>query len=150
MVSIAGGKLTNHRAIAIDALANLPPEVRPRRLRLSAAPLPGARQAGVATSLNRVGARTAAHLLGLYGGEAPRVLAYADAVPEALQPIHPEGPDIWAQAYFAVDEELAVRAEDIAARRTTLALRGLASAEVLDELRLTGSQRSPELVRRSG
>ena len=140
-VSIAGGKLTNHRAIALDALANLPPEVRPSRLRLSADPLPGALHAGArATVKRRVDARTAAHLLGLYGGEAVRVLAFADTEPNALEPIHRDGPDIWAQAYFAVDEEMAVKAEDIAARRTTLGLRGLASAQVLDELgRLLGS-----------
>jgi glycerol-3-phosphate dehydrogenase len=140
-VAIAGGKLTNHRAIALDALANLPAEVRPRRLCPSAEPLPGALQAGAERALEqRVDARTAAHLLGLYGGEAARVVAYADSEPHALEPIHSDGPDIWAQAHFAVDEELAVRAEDIAARRTTLGLRGLASAEVLAELgRLAGS-----------
>jgi glycerol-3-phosphate dehydrogenase len=141
MVSIAGGKLTNHRAIALDALANLPAEVRPRRLHPSAEPLPGALQAKAASALEqRIDARTAAHLVGLYGGEAVRVLSYADTEPEALEPIHSDGPDIWAQAHFAVDEELAVRAEDIAVRRTTLGLRGLASAEVLGELgRLVGS-----------
>jgi glycerol-3-phosphate dehydrogenase len=139
-VSIAGGKLTNHRAIALDALAKLPPEVRPR-LRLSADLLPGALQAGAGTAVRRrVDARTASHLLGLYGGEAVRVLAFADTEPNALEPIHRDGPDIWAQAHFAVDEELAVKAEDIAARRTTLGLRGLASAQVLGELgRLLGS-----------
>jgi glycerol-3-phosphate dehydrogenase len=134
-VSIAGGKLTNHRAIALDALANLPPEVRPSGLRLSADPLPGAHHARARATVNRlVDARTAAHLLGLYGGEAVRVLACADTEPNALEPIHRDGPDIWAQAYFAVDEEMAVKAEDIAARRTTLGLRGLASAQVLGEL----------------
>jgi glycerol-3-phosphate dehydrogenase len=140
-VSIAGGKLTNHRAIALDALANLPPEVRPSRLRLSPDPLPGALQAGAGDAVRRrVDARTASHLLGLYGGEALRVLAFADTEPDALEPIHRDGPDIWAQAHFAVDEEMAVKAEDIAARRTTLGLRGLASARVLGELgRLVGS-----------
>jgi glycerol-3-phosphate dehydrogenase len=69
-----------------------------------------------------------------------RVLAFADTKPNALEPIHRDGPDIWAQAHFAVDEEMAVRAQDIAARRTTLGLRGLASAQVLGELgRLLGS-----------
>jgi glycerol-3-phosphate dehydrogenase len=144
-VSIAGGKLTNHRAIALDALANLPPEVRPSRLRLSADPLPGALHARAhATVKRRVDARTAAHLLGLYGGEAVRVLAFAETEPNALEPIHRDGPDIWAQAHFAVDEEMAVKAEDIAARRTTLGLRGLASAQVLDELgRLVVSRARP-------
>jgi glycerol-3-phosphate dehydrogenase len=140
-VSIAGGKLTNHRTIALDALANLPAEVRPRRLGSSADGLPGALQAGAGDAVKRcLDARTADHLLGLYGGEAVRVLAYADTTRDALEPIHRDGPDIWAQAHFAVDEEMAVRAEDIAARRTTLALRGLATADALEELgRLTDS-----------
>ena len=42
MVSIAGGKLTTHRPIALDALRALPSEVRPRRLYPSLDPLPGA------------------------------------------------------------------------------------------------------------
>ena len=140
-VSIAGGKLTNHRAIALDALANLPREVRPSRLRPSADPLPGALQAGAENALRRrVEARTASHLLGLYGGEAVRVLAFADTEPNALEPIHRDGPDIWAQAHFAVDEEMVVKPEDIAARRTTLGLRGLASEQMLGELgRVLGS-----------
>ena len=134
-VSIAGGKLTNHRTIAVDALSALPPEVRPSRLTPSADPLPGARHAGAGDALSRrLDPRTAGHLLGLYGGEAVRLLDYAETVPDALKPIHPDGPDIWAQAHFAIDEELAVTAEDIAARRTTLGLRGLASTDVLGRL----------------
>jgi glycerol-3-phosphate dehydrogenase len=134
-VSIAGGKLTNHRMIALDALAALPREIRPRRLALSAEPLPGARLTGARAAVIRaVGSRTADHLLGLYGGEAVRLLDYVDTVADALEPIHPDGPDIWAQAHFALDEELAVTAEDIAARRTTLGLRGLTSADVLARL----------------
>jgi glycerol-3-phosphate dehydrogenase len=134
-VSIAGGKLTSHRTIALDALAALPREIRPRRLALSAEALPGARLTGARAAVIRaVGSRTADHLLGLYGGEAVRILDYVDTVPDALEPLHPDGPDIWAQAHFALDEELAVTAEDIAIRRTTLGLRGLASADVLTRL----------------
>jgi glycerol-3-phosphate dehydrogenase len=138
-VSIAGGKLTNHRTIAVDALAALPPEVRPSRLTPSAERLPGARVAGASDALGRrLDPRTAAHLLSLYGGEGVRLLDYADTIPDAFEPIHPDGPDVWAQAHFAIDEELAVTAEDIAARRTTLGVRGLASTDILGRLeRLT-------------
>jgi glycerol-3-phosphate dehydrogenase len=41
-VSVAGGKLTTHRRIALDGLQQLPAKIRPRRLSLSDAPLPGA------------------------------------------------------------------------------------------------------------
>jgi glycerol-3-phosphate dehydrogenase len=143
-VSIAGGKLTNHRTIAVDALAALPPEVRPSRLTPSADPLPGARDAGAGDALSRrLDPRTAAHLLGLYGGDAVRLLEYADTVPDALEPIHSQGPDVWAQAHFAIDEELAVTAEDIAARRTTLRLRGLASTDVLGRLERLAEPATP-------
>jgi glycerol-3-phosphate dehydrogenase len=151
VVSIAGGKLTNHRTIALDALANLPRPVRPHRLELSADPLPGSLRTGdESTVKSRLDACTANHLLSLYGGEAVRLLAYADTDPDALEPIHRDGPDIWSQALFAVDEEMAVTGEDIARRRTTLGLRGLASARLLGELdRLVDSEPKPlELVRR--
>jgi glycerol-3-phosphate dehydrogenase len=144
-VSIAGGKLTNHRTIALDALAALPPQVRPSRLKPSADPLPGAHDAGARATLSRfLDPPTTAHVIGLYGGEAVRLLDYVRSLPDALEPIHPDGPDIWAQAHFALDEELAVTAEDIAARRTTLALRGLASEDVLGRLdRLAEAIRPP-------
>ena len=143
-VSIAGGKLTNHRTIAVDALAALPAELRPGNPRPSADPLPGARDDGARDALSRrLDPRTAAHLLGLYGGEAVRLLDYAETVPDAFEPLHVEGPDVWAQAHFAVDEELAVTAEDIAARRTTLRLRGLASADVLGRLERLAEPTSP-------
>jgi glycerol-3-phosphate dehydrogenase len=152
MVSIAGGKLTNHRTIALDALANLPMDVRPRELGLSADPLPGSLQAGAWNAVRRrLDARTANHLLSLYGGEAVRLLPYADTDPDALEAIHRDGPDIWAQAHFAVDEEMAVKPEDITKRRTTLGLRGLDSTPLLSEFEcLLGSRaRESELVRRS-
>lgn len=146
MVSIAGGKLTAHRRIAVEALAELPASVRPRRLSRAYDPLPSAR--GLDVAAGRLGrsldANTAAHLLHLYGAEATRLLAYADSDPGALEPIRPGGPDVWAQALYAVDEEWAVTADDVACRRTTLAVRGLADEPVLDELgALTGLEDAP-------
>jgi glycerol-3-phosphate dehydrogenase len=127
MISVAGGKLTTHRAIALDALRRLPASLRPRRLAPSDEALPGARvlEATAVLLRRRVDSETAAHLLHLYGADAIQLLAYADSRPHALDPIHPDGPDVWAQAFFAVDEEWALTVEDIASRRTTLALRGL-------------------------
>jgi glycerol-3-phosphate dehydrogenase len=49
---------------------------------------------------------------------------YQDA-PDAFERVHPDGPDVWAQVYRAVDHEWALNPEDIARRRTTLAVRGL-------------------------
>ena len=41
LISIAGGKRTTHRPIAVDVLGRLPTEIRPRRIEASPAPLPG-------------------------------------------------------------------------------------------------------------
>ena len=123
MVSVAGGKLTNHRRIAVAVLRHLPGF---RRLRPSADPLPGAgppprRPPGVEP-------RVWGHLLRRYGTEAPRV---ADL---GLEPVHPDGPDVWGQVHYALEREWAYTVEDVVRRRTTLALRGLATAEVRERV----------------
>ena len=76
----------------------------------------------------------ATHLLRLYGADAPRIAAYRDLAPEALERIHPGGPDIWAQVDFARDEEWALTTDDVLARRTTLAFRGRASPAVVESV----------------
>jgi glycerol-3-phosphate dehydrogenase len=72
-----------------------------------------------------------AHLVHLYGSLAEEVLAPAVADPDLLRPIHPDGPDLAAQAVYARDVEWAHRAEDVLRRRTTLALRGLSGEDVV-------------------
>ncbi len=130
MVSVAGGKLTTHRPIALDALRHLPDGVRPRRLSLGDAPLPGAPPAPLRDLPSRLDDPTADHLLRLYGAEARKLLAYADEVPKALEKITPEAPDLWAQVYHAIREEWAFTAEDVIHRRTTLGLRGFDTPEI--------------------
>ena len=125
--------MTNHRTIALDALRRLPPEVRLDES-LPSSPLPGAELPPDSKVLQVAEPDTALHLLSLYGGEAARVLDYADSVPRALDPIHPGGPDVWAQAHFAVDNEWAMTVDDISWRRTTLGMRGLATDELRTEL----------------
>ncbi len=126
MVSVAGGKLTTHRQIALDALGHLPTEVRPRRLLLSDEPLPGASRAPRFRDLAaRLDASCLDHLFHLYGREAENLLAYAGLYPNALDPITPEAPDVWAQAYHAISNEWALTVEDVVYRRTSLGLRGL-------------------------
>ena len=125
MVSVAGGKLTTHRPIALDALRALPSEVRPRRLHPCLDPLPGASPPDERALRSTLDAATARHLAELYGGEAGDLLGYAASFPEALERVHPAGPDLWAQIHHAADEEWAVTAEDVTRRRTTLAVRGL-------------------------
>jgi glycerol-3-phosphate dehydrogenase len=125
MVSIAGGKLTTHRRIALDVLNRI---ADPRLARLSRvdAALPDAsdRPGFFATDLDR---GVASHLVQIYGSAAAAVVAQRHVHSNAMERIHPDGPDIWAQAYHAVDREWAATVEDVARRRTTLAVRGLAT-----------------------
>src|SRR5262245_12754395 len=122
LISVAGGKLTTHRLIALHALSR----VRDDRLTLlvpDSSRLPGtgwnARVAGAGLD-----ADVADHLERLYGDETGRVLDVAATMPDGLARIHADGPDVWAQAAYAVQAEWAVTPDDIARRRTTLSVRG--------------------------
>jgi glycerol-3-phosphate dehydrogenase len=132
LVSIAGGKLTTHRLIALHALSR----VRDDRLALlvpDSSRLPGTgwspRVAGAGLA-----ADVADHLERLYGDETGRVLDLAATMPDGLARMHPDGPDVWAQAAYAVEAEWALTADDIARRRTTLAVRGLLNERIAARL----------------
>jgi glycerol-3-phosphate dehydrogenase len=130
MVSVAGGKLTTHRRIALDVLRHLPDTVRPRRLRLGEDPLPGASFSRTRDHYSCLDPYTWDHLLCHYGGEAGALLAYRGEFPNATDRIIAGAPDLWAQVYHAIREEWAVTADDIIHRRTTLGLRGFDSPEI--------------------
>jgi glycerol-3-phosphate dehydrogenase len=131
MLSVAGGKLTTYRRIALDALAALRPELGIHRLDEAPRPLPGAaclRESSlrIARGYPELEAEVRTHLAHLYGSLAEEVLALADEDPGLLRRLHPNAPDLAAQAVYARRYEWACRPEDILRRRTTLALRGLA------------------------
>jgi glycerol-3-phosphate dehydrogenase len=115
MVSVAGGKLTTYRRIALDALDQLGVRGLARRPR----PLPGA------NGLDRVGwpvqlePAVRAHLLHLYGSLAPEVLAAAADDPALLEPLVPGRPDLRAQELYARSHEWALTEDDVMRRRTT-------------------------------
>ena len=67
-----------------------------------------------------------AHLRHLYGSRAGAVVERAAEDASLLERLHPDGPDIAAQAVFAVEREWATSVEDVLRRRTTVTLRGLA------------------------
>ena len=48
--------------------------------------------------------------------------------------MHPRRPDTWAQAYHVADCEWATTVEDVVRRRTTIAVRGLATPDVRDQV----------------
>ena len=120
MVSVAGGKLTTYRRIALDALDHLGVRGLSRKPR----PLPGA------SGLDRIDwpveldAPTRAHLLHLYGSLAPDVLAGAADDPSLLEPLVEGGLDLRAQDVYARSHEWAVTDEDVLRRRTTAWLAG--------------------------
>jgi glycerol-3-phosphate dehydrogenase len=120
MVSVAGGKLTTYRRIALDALRHAGVRGLSRRPR----PLPGA------TGLDRIAwpveldSATRAHLLHLYGSLAVEVLAPAVDDPSLLEPIAAGRPDLRAQDLYARTYEWARSDEDVVRRRTTAWLAG--------------------------
>jgi glycerol-3-phosphate dehydrogenase len=125
MVSVAGGKLTTYRRIALGALRN----VGVRQLARAPAPLPGAAELAEATG--RLARRypglepaVRSHLTHLYGSLAEDVLAPASEDQALLEPLVIGAPDLAAQALYARTHEWACTDEDVAQRRTTLGIRG--------------------------
>ena len=133
MLTVAGGKLTTYRRIALHALERLRPELGGLRFDSVPLPLPGARgldDAGVriARHFPELDPATRSHVLHLYGSLAEEMLAPALIEPALLEPIHPDAPDVLAQIGYAGEHEWAVSVEDVLWRRTTLGYRGLADA----------------------
>ncbi len=130
MLSVAGGKLTTYRRIALAALHALRPELALHLIDRVPRPLPGAADAEVvAGALVRhapdLDAATAAHLARAYGTMAPDVLSCG-----SLEPLAAGGPEVEAEVVYARDREWALSADDVLRRRTTIALSGRATEAV--------------------
>ncbi len=117
-------------AVRLSKGVHLVLPLRPRKLRPSADPLPGSSPPDARALRTVLDGTTAGHLIELYGGEADKLLQYATRFPEALEKVHPGGPDVWAQVYHAAAEEWALTADDVVRLRTTLGIRGLDTEEV--------------------
>jgi glycerol-3-phosphate dehydrogenase len=149
LLTVAGGKLTTYRRIALDTLERLRGELGLHRIEREPWPLPGATGLDRVSLPVEVGPRLRSHLLGIYGSLATEVLEPALADPALLEPLSPNAPDIAAQAVYAAEREWARNPEDILRRRTTLALRGLADAELTRRVeQLIGPQSRPLLAGR--
>jgi len=133
LVSVAGGKLTTHRVIACAALSRLP-YAHIGRLAPSCDRLPGTGWSVDVESRTSLDRAVADHLERLYGDEAGRVLDLARFVPGGIERIHPDGPDLWAQVDYAYESEWALTADDVVRRRTTLAVRGLATEAIRERI----------------
>jgi glycerol-3-phosphate dehydrogenase len=115
MLSVAGGKLTTYRRIALDALAQL----GVRNLNRAPRPLPGAVGLAKVDWPVELDAATRSHLLHLYGARAAEVVRPALDDPSLLEPLVPGRPDLRAQDAWARARELAIHDEDVLRRRTT-------------------------------
>ena len=125
MLSVAGGKLTTYRRIALEVLERLRKDLGVHRLDTRPWPLPDAVGLERVRLPVEVEPDVREHLLHLYGSRAPDVLAPAVADSSLLERLHPNGPDIAAQARYAVTHEWARSSEDVLRRRTTVFQRGL-------------------------
>ncbi|MEU1384855.1 MULTISPECIES: glycerol-3-phosphate dehydrogenase/oxidase [unclassified Nonomuraea] len=143
MLSVAGGKWTTYRHIGrhvLETLSRLPGRPLGDDLAdiLPAVPLPGlASPDAVAMRLwteREPGARmdplVARNLATHYGTIAFDVARLIRDDPSLGERIHPDGPDIWAQAVYARDHEWAATVDDVVRRRTTLTVRGLDTPDV--------------------
>jgi glycerol-3-phosphate dehydrogenase len=124
MLSVAGGKLTTYRRIALDVLGLLRADLGLHRLDRRPRPLPGAEGLERVSWPDDLPAATRSHLLTLYGSLAPEVLEPATDDPSLLEPLRPDGLDIAAQVLYARTREWAMSANDVLRRRTTVWLRG--------------------------
>jgi glycerol-3-phosphate dehydrogenase len=124
MLTVAGGKLTTYRRIALAVLHALRSELALHRIDRRPHPLPGAADPVVAADALRrrhpeVDARLATHLAGTYGMLADEVVASGP-----LESLGDGVTEVAAQVVYARDREWALTVEDILRRRTTLALTG--------------------------
>ncbi len=124
LLTVAGGKLTTHREIAVRAVNCVTRILRYGRSRSPTAstPLPGARCLLITShSLNQLSLETRQLLLERYGGRAELVARLATERPELLESLGPRSSAIAAEVVFAIRYEFARTICDFTSRRTTMA-----------------------------
>jgi glycerol-3-phosphate dehydrogenase len=132
MITVAGGKLTTHRAIAEEVVDRLGPRLGSvGRCTTRDTPLPGARATAAGdTHLTRLPQAIRELLAARYGTRAESVARIADQRNELAEPIAPGAPAIGAEVVFAVRYELARTVSDFLVRRTAMAWRAPHEARV--------------------
>jgi glycerol-3-phosphate dehydrogenase len=130
VLSVAGGKLTTYRRIALAVLHALRADLELHRIDRRPRPLPGAADPEVAADALRrrhpeLPAPLAARLAHTYGTMAEQVLTAGP-----LEPLTSGVDETLAEVVYAREREWARTADDVLRRRTTLALTGRDSASV--------------------
>ena len=131
MLSIAGGKFTTFRRIALDALERLRDDLGLRRStalrrRCRGGRVPTPSSSGCCATIRRSGAASARHLARFHGSDALALLAPGPRRPGAARAARRRRPEVAAQVRWAREREWALTADDVLARRTTLAALGRA------------------------
>ncbi len=141
LVTIAGGKLTTYRRMAIDVVDRALDWLRllgcapvQRSAQTDRVPLPGGCgwpadddvaalcAAAVEASGGRLEVGAARRLVWIYGTRAPALAARVREEPALAKPLSPCGPELWVEAAWAVEQEFAERLEDVLRRRLHVAL----------------------------
>jgi glycerol-3-phosphate dehydrogenase len=132
MLTVAGGKLTTYRSVAVEVgdriatLLGIPGgPTDPRSSATALEPLPGGESHDPKTLFEQGVGRgfpepVMAHLVGQYGSEVSVLYDLVDEWPELVEPVHPHHPAIGAQVVHAVRREYARRLDDVLTRRLSL------------------------------
>ena len=121
LVTIAGGKLTTHRAMAEKLIDHVQVKLRrdfgiaPKSASLTAdAPLAVSGE----IALPDLPEKTARHLIEAYGADVIEVLRISESDASLAEPIVPDSSYLCAEAIYAVENEMAVSLCDFMLRRT--------------------------------
>ena len=135
MISVAGGKWTTFRRIGYEVLQRVHELLPAVEIDTDDAVLPGAAHPDLVARVLRASYPdlpddVVAHLARHYGTYAHELAGLIAADPALARRIHPDGPDVWAQVVYAATDEWAFDSDDVVRRRTTVEVRGLATAEI--------------------
>ncbi len=141
-ICMIGGKWTTFRAFAEQAADDVLAELkRPRKADTLAVPIGGGKDFPKAAAILErdlvasfgISPARAAHLTATYGTSARDLLAFCQARPDDM-PLGPQTDITAAEIAFIARHENVVTLSDIVLRRTTLAIRGLLTSDLLDAL----------------
>ena len=127
MITVAGGKLTTHRAIGERVVDLICEELKipAGRCPTLDTPLPGAwpipQGAEGVEKLNRLTAESRERLVSRYGTRAPIVAELIESDPDLERPLVPDTDAIGAEVVFAARSEMATALSDAMLRRIGLA-----------------------------
>jgi glycerol-3-phosphate dehydrogenase len=128
LISLAGGKLTTYRRVAVKVVERVARRLRERfgietrrNSGTHSLPLPGG---GSPPALAEAPAEIAELLLRRYGSRAAQILALLRTAPGLAAKLASGDGEVRAEVSFATDQEMALRVEDVLRRRTHVALKG--------------------------